>query len=232
VEVAFTVVRYTTAVRSGSEEEREGVATSWLRRICAAALNSPLNDSPVVGQYIPIFMRRGGDFRPPTDLSVPWILIGPGTGVAPFRAFLQERRRRLQAVTVEEDPLESASACGPCWLYFGCRRADQDFLYETDFRDFEADGTLTKLCVAFSRAQDHKVYVQHLMAASGRELHDLIIDHDGYVFVCGDGAGMAKDVHSALIDIMVKHGEATQAEAAATLMEMAKRGRYVRDIWS
>lgn len=228
VEVAFTVVKY-----QAGGKEREGVATTWLHRLCAPLLATPscavngtaaVADGELARPRVPVFLRHGGDFRAPEDLSVPWVLIGPGTGVAPFRGFLQERRRRLAA--------GPASGAAPCWLYYGCRRADHDFLYEDDLKAFEADGTLTKLEVAFSRAQDEKVYVQHLMARAAHDLYGMIVVQRGYVFVCGDGAAMAKDVHAALVDILVKEGGMGEDAAKEALTAMAQEGRYVRDIWS
>jgi NADPH-ferrihemoprotein reductase len=225
VQVAFTVVRYPSAAG-----EREGVATSWLHRL-AAPLLAGGGAAAAAAPRVPVFLRKGGDFRPPADLSVPWVLIGPGTGVAPFRGFLQERRARLAAARGGGG---GGAAAGECWLYFGCRREDHDFLYRDDLRRFEADGTLTRLEVAFSRAQAGKVYVQHLMAASAAPLRELLVARRGYVFVCGDGAGMAKDVHAALLQILAGPGAgaAAEGEAAQALAEMAQAGRYVRDIWS
>jgi sulfite reductase alpha subunit-like flavoprotein len=121
---------------------------------------------------------------------------------------------------------------GASWLYFGCRREDEDFLYREDWEEFLEEGVLLQMRTAFSRAQEEKVYVQHLMTQDGSALAQLI-GAGGYVYVCGDGVGMAKDVHAALVEILVKEGGVESAEAAAAqLQAMAKEGRYVRDIWS
>ena len=213
--VAFTVVKYNTKFG-----ERQGVATGWLHRLLFDGTGSSSSEN-AKNQKIPLFVRRGGDFRPPTDLSVPWILIGPGTGVAPFRGFLQHRRHQLKAI---QSSIDGNKPC--CWLFFGCRRPNQDYLYEEDWNTFLNDGTLTELEVAFSRQSENKekkVYVQHLMAARAQELHNLIVNRRGYVFVCGDGAAMAKDVHETLAGIV---------GGSEVLAAMAKEGRYVRDIWS
>ena len=236
VQVAFTVVRYPS-----KDTTREGVATSWLERICAPLLSSEgqenggiiANGGDGSGIMIPVFLRRGGDFKTPEDVSIPWIMIGPGTGVAPFRGFLQERRAKLASIKGSNDGSgDVASIEAESWLYFGCRRADQDYLYEADWREFVADGTLTRLEVAFSRAQEEKVYVQHLMAQHAQQLYELIVGKKGIVFVCGDGAAMAKDVHATLVNILAKHGGVDESAATAQLAELAKEGRYVRDIWS
>lgn len=120
---------------------------------------------------------------------------------------------------------------GASWLFFGCRTAQEDYLYRDDLEAFVADKTLSQLHVAFSRAQAEKVYVQHLMAQHGEQLHSLIAA-GGVVFVCGDGAGMSKDVHACLQSIIVQHGGISEQEAAAQLAAMTREGRYVRDIWS
>ena len=121
---------------------------------------------------------------------------------------------------------------GASWLYFGCRREEEDFLYKEDWEEFLEDGVLLQMRTAFSRAQEEKVYVQHLMAQDAGALAQLI-GAGGYVYVCGDGVGMAKDVHAALVEILVKEGGVESADAAAAqLQAMAQEGRYVRDIWS
>lgn len=232
VQIAFTVVRYPSG-----NTTREGVATSWLERICAPLLEQSngtgvANGGDGSGILVPVFLRRGGDFRTPEDVTKPWIMIGPGTGVAPFRGFLQERRARLTQSGNNADSDGDSSTVGESWLYFGCRRADQDYLYESDWREFVADGTLTRLEVAFSRAQEKKIYVQHLMARHAEQLYELIVGKKGTVFVCGDGAAMAKDVHASLVNILAQHGGVDEAAVTAQLAELAKEGRYVKDIWS
>lgn len=220
VSVAFTLVKYQT--RYGP---RPGVATGWLERV----INAKRGSNDVV--KIPTYLRRGGAFTVPSDLTVPWILIGPGTGVAPFRGFLQARRLQITGA-------EKKESIAQCWLYFGCRHPDQDYLYEQDLKGFVADGTLDLLEVAFSRAQSHKVYVQDLMKQRAAAINDMIVKQQGYVFVCGDGARMAKDVHAALVDIISSHstqsgvGSSSALEAEDLLKSMAAEGRYVKDIWS
>lgn len=227
VHVAFSVVDYETAYG-----KKEGVATSWLHRVLRpwladnAEAGTPLGHENIC---IPIFWRRGGDFKVPESLEKPWIMIGPGTGVAPFRGFLQERRFRIQ--NRKDEVLDSNFEVAPALLYFGCRHPDQDFLYQKELEEFDRDGTLTDLHVAFSRLNKEKTYVQHLMANHSSNLYELIVKKNGYVFVCGDGFSMAKDVHSTLLQILKEHGM-DHEEATHMLADMMKQGRYVRDIWS
>ena len=209
--VAFSVVRHVTP----SGAERRGVATNWL-------------DRGVFGErtetfLAPIFVKRSAAFRPPEDISAPVLMIGPGTGVAPFRGFLQRRRARIA---------EGGVAPGPCWLFFGCRRAEEDYLYREDLESFAADGTLTQLSLAFSRETEEKVYVQRRIAERAGDVGALMAAPNARVFVCGDGAGMAKDVHAALAAALAGVDGRGEAEATATLAAMTKEGRYVRDIWS
>lgn len=256
VHVAFSVVTYESGYGI-----KEGVATSWLSRIAApwlSATSSPpqregKNDTgeegasrmraPPPDVRVPIFLRKGGSFKPPVTLESPWIMIGPGTGVAPFRGFLQERRARLRALHLDstEDGANDGDGGvatgtvhhGLALLYFGCRHRDQDYLYRKDLEKFRSDGTLDELHVAFSRIEGkEKMYVQHLMAQHSAKLFDLIVKRSGFVFVCGDGAAMAKDVQATLLVILQEQGGLSVEQASALLDEMAKQGRYVRDIWS
>jgi NADPH-ferrihemoprotein reductase len=212
-EVAFTAVEYQTA--DGSK--RKGVATWWLE-------NLAFSDKRAT---IPLYLRRGGSFSPPQSLETPWILIGPGTGVSPFRGFLQQRQFLLS---------DSKTFAGDCWLFFGCRDKTKDFLYREDLEAFEQDGTLTELRVAESRKDpNNKVYVQHLMLENRDRLRELIVEQKAYIFVCGDGHGMAKDVHRTLVEI-IKGGPADHAmdgkEAEDMLARMTREAKYVKDVWS
>jgi len=227
VQVALSVVRFRT--RYGS---RLGVASTWLDRLAQPLSGG--DSAPPQGTSIklPIYLRRNKDFKPPQDLSKPLIMVGPGTGVAPFRGFLQHRRHHIRkqypgGVSKDQVP----EGLGQAWLYFGCRRDDEDYIYKDDLQSYAADATLTQLKVAFSRAQEEKVYVQNLMRTDAAQLYKLI-EAGAYVFVCGDGAGMAKDVHAALLDLLKEHGGMSEAEATEKLAAMVKEERYVRDVWS
>jgi len=221
IEVAFTVVEYESNGRT-----RHGVATTWLEKNAHALLHQhEINKN--IQKDIPIYLRSGGVFSPPADLTVPWILIGPGTGVSPFRGFLQDRQVRLEHHTEN---------VGDCWLFFGCRDTAKDFLYAKDLNSFKSNGTLSELFIAESRKDPlKKKYVQHVMLEKKDMIKEMILDKNGYVFVCGDGAQMAKDVHNALVEIISTADETSSEEkqrAEETLSRMTKEGRYVRDVWS
>ena len=155
-------------------------------------------------------------FRVPEDASLPMIMVGPGTGVAPFRAFLQER--------------EYTKASGKNWLFFGDRNAATDFIYREELEALQQSGLLTRLDLAFSRDQTEKVYVQDRMREHGAELFAWL-EQGGYFFVCGDAYHMAKDVDKALHDVIAEHGKLTEQQAIDYVNQLKKDKRYVRDVY-
>lgn len=165
---------------------------------------------------IPVYIHDNPNFKLPSDPQAPVVMIGPGTGVAPFRAFIEER--------------EAQGAGGPNWLFFGDQHFTTDFLYQTDLQKFHKDGVLTRLNVAFSRDQAEKVYVQHRMNEEAQELFRWI-DEGAYVYVCGDANHMAHDVHATLIDIIAKQGGKTAEDAQEFVKQMIKDKRYQRDTY-
>ncbi len=169
-----------------------------------------------IGDKLPIFIQQNPNFKLPVNPDTPVIMVGPGTGVAPFRAFLEER--------------EEAGAAGKTWLFYGDRHFVTDFLYQTDWQRMLNDGVLSKLDVAFSRDTDEKVYVQHRMLENGEELFKWL-QEGAHVYVCGDEKHMAHDVQAALITIIAQYGGKTQEEAAAYLSELQEQGRYQRDVY-
>jgi NADPH-ferrihemoprotein reductase len=211
--VAFSVV----AFPAPSGAIREGVATNWLDRLDASRTR------------VPVFVRRAATFKPPDDITTPTLMIGPGTGVAPFRGFLQRRAALLRRSSPDWNVRER----GPCWLFFGCRDRDEDYLYREDLEGFEKSGVLDVLRCAFSRADPRrKVYVQDLIREMKEDVARLVSSPNARVFVCGDGGGMARDVHSALRDAVASLEGVDEAAAEGLLSAMTKEGRYVRDIWS
>lgn len=168
------------------------------------------------GAEIPVFIHSAKHFRLPEDPAVPVIMVGPGTGVAPFRAFLQER--------------EATGAAGQTWLFFGDRNRATDFLYEDEFNVWRDQGVLHRLDTAFSRDQAEKVYVQHRMIEQGAELWNWL-EQGGWFYVCGDASRMAKDVDDALHRIVEEHGGKSKEEAAAYVDELKKAKRYRKDVY-
>jgi sulfite reductase (NADPH) flavoprotein alpha-component len=168
------------------------------------------------GSNIRVYVQKAHAFDLPTDPNVPIIMVGPGTGVAPFRAFLHERM--------------ATKAPGRNWLFFGHQKRDFDFFYEDEFSGMKATGVLTRLSLAWSRDGDEKFYVQDRMLQVGRELWSWIAD-GAHVYVCGDAQRMAKDVERALIDIVAAHGARTTNEAVHFVAELKKAGRYQTDVY-
>lgn len=207
IAVTAVLVEYDTLAK----RHMEGVATGWLKE---------KNPSKVSDATVPIFVRKS-QFRLPFKPSVPVIMIGPGTGLAPFRGFIQERH----SVKTEGKPI------GETVLYFGCRRQDEDYIYEDELKKFKDDGALTKLYVAFSRDQAQKVYVQHLLSENGEEIWN-ILDQGGHLYVCGDARHMAHDVDAVLQKVIASYGKMDSMAAQDYLKKLRSRGRCSCDVWS
>ncbi|MGO4698190.1 assimilatory sulfite reductase (NADPH) flavoprotein subunit [Paenibacillus sp. 2TAB26] len=168
------------------------------------------------GDSLPIYIQQNPNFKLPADTNTPIIMIGPGTGVAPFRAFLEER--------------EEIGAEGKSWLFYGDRHFVTDFLYQTDWQRMLKDGVLTKLDVAFSRDTEEKVYVQHRLLQKSRELFEWL-QAGAFVYICGDEKHMAHDVHTALLTVIEQEGGLSAEQAAAYLNDMQDQQRYQRDVY-
>jgi sulfite reductase (NADPH) flavoprotein alpha-component len=165
---------------------------------------------------IPVFVRAAPNFRPPTNPSTPAIMVGPGTGIAPFLGFLEERRAR-------GDQARN-------WLFFGEQRESTDFYYRDELEGLRHNGTLTRLDLAFSRDQRTKIYVQDRMREHGMQLWAWLRD-GAHFYVCGDAGRMAKDVDSALRDIAMTHGGMNEERTTAYLKQLVTDKRYVRDVY-
>lgn len=202
VHLCVEIVRYETHGRS-----KKGLASGFLA-----------DHSETFVKNIPVYVQESRTFRLPKDPSRDIIMIGPGTGVAPFRAFLEQRI------------LEGAP--GRNWLFFGEQHRATDFLYEEELTGWEKAGKLHRLSLAFSRDQARKIYVQHRMREHGRELWDWV-RKGAYIYVCGDARHMARDVHQTLIALATEEGGMEPAKAAeyvnVTLMKTEKR--YLRDVY-
>lgn len=180
--------------------------------VCSTFLADLVDDS----SNVKIFFTPNNNFRVPSDDSLPMIMVGPGTGIAPFRAFLQERQAR--------------NANGKNWLFFGDRNASTDFIYREEIEAMQTSGLLTKLDLAFSRDQAEKIYVQDRMKEHGAELFAWL-EQGGYFFVCGDAYRMAKDVDQALHDVVREHGKMNLVQAVEYVNSLKKDKRYVRDVY-
>jgi len=168
------------------------------------------------GRALSVFVQRAHGFRLPADLAAQVIMVGPGTGIAPFRAFLQERA--------------AAGAAGRNWLFFGNHRREADFLYRTELEEFAIKRVLSRMDLAFSRDQTNKVYVQHKMLEAAQELWRWLAN-GAYLYVCGDAQRMAGDVDLALQQIAVAQGSMDGVAAKNFLAELTKAGRYQRDVY-
>ncbi len=198
VHLTVGVVRYETHGRS-----REGVCSNFLAR-------RALEDS------VRIFFHHTKSFKLPENGDAPVVMVGPGTGVAPFRAFIEERR--------------ATGAKGENWLFFGDQRAQSDFLYQNELEDHFRAGALSRLDTAFSRDQAEKVYVQDRMIEHGAELFAWL-ERGAYFYVCGDASRMAKDVDAALHAIVETHGGMDAAGAEGYVKELKASKRYLRDVY-
>jgi sulfite reductase (NADPH) flavoprotein alpha-component len=199
--IALTVdtVRYRVAART-----RLGVASTFLA------------DRLTPGEKLRVYIQKAQHFALPADPAVPIIMIGPGTGIAPFRAFLQERM--------------ATKAPGRNWLFFGHQRRDFDFFYEDELRKMRTAGLLTRLTLAWSRDAAEKIYVQDRMRDVGRDLWAWLAE-GAYIYVCGDAQRMAKDVERAWVDVVAAHGARTTDEAIAFVAKLKKTGRYQTDVY-
>lgn len=175
-----------------------------------------LADHVPQGAEAGIFMSPNRSFRVPEDDSAPMIMVGPGTGIAPFRAFLEERQMR--------------GASGANWLFFGDQTRASDFIYEDEISAFSASGLLTRLDLAFSRDQAEKVYVQHRMIENGKDLFAQL-EEGGSFYVCGDATRMARDVDAALHSIIETQGGMTPEAAIDYVNRLKRDKRYVRDVY-
>ena len=219
VHVTAVVVEYDTP----TGRRNNGVATTWLKPMIPVPTDNEIptergDNHPV--HKVPIYIRRS-QFRLPNRPQTPVIMVGPGTGLAPFRGFIQERAWQK----MEGKPV------GETHLYFGCRHRDKDFIYRDELEKFAAEGAVT-LHTAFSRDQPHKIYVTHLLRQNAAEIWRLIGEDNGHFYICGDAKIMAKDVHNILIDILKDHGGKTEEEAEAYIKRMETQKRYSADVWS
>ncbi|HZD91179.1 MAG TPA: sulfite reductase subunit alpha [Pseudolabrys sp.] len=199
VSLTVDAVRYAVSGRT-----RLGVASTFL-----AGRIAP-------GDAVRVYVQKAQHFALPKDPNKPVIMIGPGTGIAPFRAFLQERI--------------ASKAPGPNWLYFGHQRSDYDFFYQDELKAMQRAGHLARLTLAWSRDGDQKIYVQDRMRDDGRDLWAWI-ERGAHIYVCGDALRMAKDVERALIDVVAAHGKRSPEDAARFVEDLKRNDRYQADVY-
>ena len=197
VHLTVAVVRY-----EGNGKKRKGVCSSYL--------------AERVGESVPCYLHPNKNFKLPEDPSTPIIMVGPGTGIAPFRAFIEERK--------------STGATGKNWLFFGDRSQKTDYLYGEEWESYQKEGILNELDLAWSRDQAEKVYVQHKMLEKGPQLWTWF--NEGAVFyVCGDASRMAKDVDQALRTIAQQEGSMSEDDAGVWVKGLQKEKRYLKDVY-
>lgn len=199
VHLTVAAVRYNSHGR-----DRKGVAS------CFLADNAP------TGQSVKVYTHANKNFRLPENGDTPIIMVGPGTGIAPFRAFVEHRAELGQS--------------GKSWLFFGDQHYLYDFLYQLEWQEHLKNGTLSRLDVAFSRDQPEKIYVQQRIAEKGRDLYDWL-QNGAHFYVCGDASRMASDVHDALVSVYQMHGGLSHEAAEAELEALKKSKRYQRDVY-
>ncbi|NXN02269.1 NCPR reductase, partial [Sylvia borin] len=191
----------------------KGVATNWLK--------NKVPDQNGSSSLVPVYVRKS-QFRLPFKPSTPVIMIGPGTGIAPFMGFIQERAWLKQ----------QGKEVGETVLYYGCRHEREDYLYREELARFQKEGVLTQLNVAFSRDQAEKVYVQHLLKKNKEHVWKLVNEGMAHIYVCGDARNMARDVQNTFYEIVSEFGNMSQPQAVDYVKKLMTKGRYSLDVWS
>ena len=207
-------IHITCAVVEGESptgRSHKGVASTWLSR-CKPGTSK-----------IPVFIRNS-TFKMPKDQDTPIVMVGPGTGFAPFRGFLQEREAKMKM---------GETNLGEAHLYFGCRSKTKDFIYEEEIKAWKESNVITDLEYAFSRDQPQKVYVQDQIRKNGKKIYDLLFTSQprAYLYVCGDAKLMARDVNITLHEIIQQYAPCNATEAELKIKAMQEEGRYLRDVW-
>jgi NADPH-ferrihemoprotein reductase len=191
----------------------EGVCSSFLASV------DPHKDAVIA--FVRDLSNRSTPFKLPSDHDVPVVMVGAGTGIAPYMGFLQQRRALIK----------SGSSLGTASLYFGCRNADYDDLYSEELHQHEKDGSLSHLHIAYSRKSSQKEYCQDLIERDGAELWNLISEQKARLYICGSASGLAQGVRRSLVRLVETHGKRTSREAESFVASLEESGMYVADVW-
>lgn len=215
----------------GRHYERLGLCTGWLYNKCSNLLLED-SDSPIENgikalsieqEDVIVYRRKNQTFKLPENLAAPVIMVGPGTGVAPFVGFIQHRSK-----------MEGSDASGPMTLFYGCRHKERDFLYQSELESYVKSGVLHKFYSVFSRDDpEAKIkYVQHIMEENMEEVVETLLEGGGYLYVCGDARNMAKDVREALIKCVERVKDVKEEEAKMLVAKLTTEKRYLQDVWT
>jgi sulfite reductase alpha subunit-like flavoprotein len=215
IHVTVVVVKY----KSPIHRLKRGICSTWL------ATMQPNTPKSIVPLWV-----KSGTLHFPENLSTPVVLVGPGTGCAIFRAFLYDRRaKRLE---LQRNNNASVSSVGQVMFFFGCRKQTKDFLYESEWKSFLDDGTLTHFIVAFSRDQPQKVYVQHWMKQYSKEIWNILHNEGGRFYLSGNATKMPRDVRKTLQEIIQKEGGYSEEESERYLRTLELHNRYMTETWA
>ncbi len=215
----------------GRHYDRVGVCTGWLYNKCknllledsGSLIEEGMKALSIEHEDIIVYRRKNQTFKLPENLAAPVIMVGPGTGVAPFVGFIQHRSK-----------LEGLDTSGPMTLFFGCRHKERDFLYQSELESHVESGVLQKFYPVFSRDDpENKIkYVQHKMEENKEEVVETLLEGGGYFYVCGDARNMAKDVRETLIRCVVQVKDVKEEEAKMLVAKLTTEKRYLQDIWT
>jgi len=207
IHVTANVLEYETQ----TGRKNKGVCTNWL------FAQKVHQDTKL---YAPIYVRKS-QFRLPNKTHIPVIMVGPGTGLAPFRGFVQEKKHQK----------DEGKSMGEVVLYYGCRNKDMDFMYEEELQSYVDEGVM-KMYVAFSRDQEKKSYVTHLLEENRADVWRILGQENGHFYVCGDAKRMARDVNEIIINIAETEGKMSRSEAESYVKKLMSQKRYSADVWS
>ncbi|XP_023717466.1 methionine synthase reductase isoform X3 [Cryptotermes secundus] len=234
----YTLVKFPASKHDGSGA-RYGACTGWLDSLTRIIQTAASPDDSVTEELrklslqdkltelkVPVYLRKSTGFRLPKDSSVPVILIGPGTGVAPFIGFLQHRQAEWQK--------SSDLVFGEIWLFYGCRYEDKDFLYRSELNKYIEDGILNRLFLSFSRDKRKEKmprYVQDNIKLYGREFVNQVFEKNSTVYICGDAKNMGMDILNAIVSVIQNERGIEEQNARLIVSELQNQGRYLQDIW-